>query len=433
MMERTPETAPAPWRPAVECLPRRELDTLQRFALAQAVTRAWGAPWYRERLRALGEVGEGLEPARFQTDVPLTSKADLRAAFTGAWNTGARRPAMLLATSGTTGTRVPLPYTTDDLERWQELAARTLWANGLRPTDTVLLPVPLGLYSGGHGMFAGLRRLGCTVIPLGPAPTPTLVDVLRGGLGLAPTTVVTLPSHMLRLLDSLPAAGIDPADTGLRLASLGAEAWSEEARARIEAGFGLRAVDSYGIGELCGPGVAAECEYRDGLHVWEDAFFVEIVDADGAPVPDGTPGELVLTPLFRETLPLLRYRTGDAAALLPGPCRCGRTHRRITRILHRLDQVLIITGVNVDPGDVERILYRFPWVGQEYALAVEGEHRDALHVQVERHGQQAPPPDAEAQLTAAIRRDMPVRTRVTLCPHGSLERAPGKVQRVIGR
>jgi phenylacetate-CoA ligase len=427
MIERSPN--PAPWRPAVECLPRQELYALQRCALAQAVARAQEAPWQRERLHTLGTVDDTLEPARFQACVPLMSKADLRAAQTAAWNMAARRPALLLTTSGTTGTRVPLPYSSGDLTHWEELAARTLWANGLRPDDTVVLPVPLGLFSGGHGMFGGLRRLGCSVIPLGPAPTPTLIDVLRGGLGAAPTAIVSLPSHMLRLLDSLPATGVDPAATPLRLGSFGAEAWSEAARARIEAGFHIRAMDSYGIGELCGPGIAAECEARDGLHVWEDAFFVEIVDAEGQPVPDGTAGELVLTPLFREILPLLRYRTGDAAALLSEPCRCGRTHRRITRITHRLDQVRIITGVNVDPGDVERILYRFPWVGQEFALTIEGEHGDALHVQVERHGQHAPPADAEAQLVAAIRRDLPVRTRVTLCPHGTLERTPGKAQR----
>jgi len=306
-----------------------------------------------------------------------------------------------------------------------------LWTNGLRPDDKVLLPVPLGLFSGGHGMFGGLQQLGCPVIPVGPAHTPQIADILRGALGVIPTAIVSLPTHMLRLLDSLPQIGYDPAQSPLRIGSFGAEAWTEAARARIEEGFGMRAVDSYGIGELCGPGVGAECEYRDGLHIWEDAFFPEIVDPQtGELAPDGVPGELVLTNLFREVFPLLRYRTGDAAAIIPEPCSCGRAHRRITRISRRLDNVLIITGVNLDPADIENILYSFPWLANEFYLEVGGSHHDELIIHVERKDGATPPADGEAAIANTIRRAYPVRVALRLHEPGQLERLPGKAQRI---
>jgi phenylacetate-CoA ligase len=410
----------------IEHLSRRRLERLQEIALAHLIQRARQAPFFADRLTALGAVGDRLPVAQFREAVPLTTKADLRQARDAAWAQGYREQIVLmLGTSGTTGTRVALPYTAHDVHCWRSLAARTLWTNGLRPGDPVLLPVPLGLFTGGHGMFGGLQALGCRTVPLGAATTPVMAEALRGAFGDPPVGIVTLPSHMLRLLESLPEAGLDPAACGLHIGSFGAEAWTEAARARIEEGFGLYAADSYGIGEICGPGIAAECAHRTGMHVWEDAFLVEIVDANGQPVPDGTPGELVLTPLFREALPLLRYRTGDEAALLPDPCPCGRTHRRISRIARRVDDVLVVTGVNVDPADIERLLYAVPWLGAEFYLRAED---GVLQVHIERRG--ACPPDANEQLVAMIRRDFPVRVHVTLYEAGQLERTPGKARRI---
>ena len=418
----------------IECMPREELDSLQGCLLAQTVRRARRAPFYAPRLAEMSEAQIFLSPEEFQQRVPLTSKQDLRLAGSAAWSAEKNeRMALLLATTGTTGARIALPYTHDDLRRWGDLAARTLWANGFRPQDVVLLPVPLGLFSGGHGMFNGLARLGCTVIPTGPLHTPQLAEVLRGELGVSPTAIVSLPTHMLRLLDSLPQIGYDPASSPLRLGSFGAEAWTESARARIEQGFGLRAMDSYGIGELCGPGIAAECVYRDGMHVWEDAFFIEVIDPQtGEPVPDGMQGELVLTSLFREYFPLLRYRTGDAAAIIPGECACGRTHRRMTRIPRRLDNILIITGINVDPADVETMLYGFPWLANEFYLEAGGTHRDELVLHVERNAGVQCPPEAEKTIADAIRRTYPVRMHVQIHDAGQLERIPGKAQRIRG-
>jgi len=419
----------------IECMPRRELKTVQGCLLAQAIRRAKRAPFFRERLSAIADDITTISPMQFQQLVPLTTKQDLRQAGAGAWAADANtRIAMCLATSGTTGARIALPYTRGDLDNWFTLAARMLWTNGLRPDDVTLLPVPMGLFSGGQGMFGGLRRLGCTVIPVGPVHTPQMAEILRGDLGVTPTAIVSLPTHMLRLLDSLPQIGYDPASSPLRIGSFGAEAWTEAARTRIEEGFGLRAVDSYGIGELCGPGVGAECEYRDGLHIWEDAFFPEIIDlATGEPVPDGTQGEFVLTNLFREAFPLLRFRTGDAAAIIPGPCACGRTHRRITRIPGRLDSVLIVTGVNIDPADIETILYSFPWLANEFYLEVGGAHRNELVVHIERKAGAEIPANDEAKITETIRRAYPVRIILQLHDAGQLERLPGKAQRIRGQ
>ncbi len=421
-------------QPDAEFMPRQRLESLQRTLLAQAVTRATGSVFYRERLRGLRGVIDSLPVERFQEHVPLLTKAELRQAGMVAWVTGTHEHiALLLATSGTTGSRIPLPYTRRDLYRWHQLAARTLFANGIRPTDVVLLPVPVTLYSGGHGMLGGLMQLGCTVVPIGAAQTPVVADILQSALGRPPSAIVTLPSHMLRLLESLPAAGYDPGGSPLRVGSFGAEPWTEASRHRIEDGFKLRAYDSYGIGELCGPGVAAECEQRDGMHVWEDAFFVEIVDpATGQPLPDGKPGELVLTSLFREVLPILRFRTGDASMIIPEECPCGRTHRRIARIARRLDDMLIITGVNIDPIDIERLLYAFPWLGNEFYLEAGGANRDALVVHVERHAGVGAPDNANVLIAESIRRYFPVRTVVNLYAAGGLERLPGKVQRIRG-
>lgn len=436
MLDRLPVTLSAPeiYEPEIECLPEEQLATWREQLLARTVQRALGAPFYRERLAALGEIGDSLPIARFQESVPLTTKQDLRQAREHLWVDEQREHlTLVLGTSGTTGTRVALPYTRHDMEQWHRLVARTLWANGLRPEDTVLLPVPVGLFTGGHAMLGGLLQLGCTVLPTGPLPAAVLAEVLQGALGAPPTAVVSLPSQMLRLLDALPPLGCNPAVLHLRLGSFGAEAWTEAARERLEHGYNMVAMDSYGIGELCGPGIAAECAYREGMHVWEDAFFAEIIDPQsGAPVPDGTPGELVLTSLFREAFPLLRYRTGDEACILPGPCACGRTHRRISRVARRLDNVLIITGVNVDPVDLEPILYAFPWIGNEFYIKASGENHDALAIHVERHPQHAAPTDADAQLIAAVRQHFKVRIAVHLHDAGQLERGPGKAQRIRG-
>lgn len=426
--------AASAYHPEIEFLPRQALDALQGSLLAQAVRQARGAPFFRERLAAFEDVPDLLPLARFQECVPLTTKQDLREARESAWVTAARdHVALMLATSGTTGSRIPLPYTLQDQQQWHALVARTLWANGLRPWDITLLPVPIGLFTGGHAMLGGLLRLGCTVVPIGMVPPPVIIEAFRGAFGPLPTAVVTLPTYLLRLLDALPGLGYDPSSCPLRIGSLGAESWSEAARQRIEEGFGLRAVDSYGIGELCGPGVAAECECREGMHVWEDAFLVEVVDhATGEPVPDGTPGEMVLTSLFREVLPLLRYRTGDETRILPEPCACGRTHRRIARITRRLDNVLIVTGVNIDPGDIEQLLYRLPWLGNEFVLDVGGSNRDALEVYLERNPRVPAPPESEAEVIREIRRHFPVRVIVHLHEPGHLERNPGKAQRIRG-
>ncbi|HOF90078.1 MAG TPA: hypothetical protein PLZ36_18540, partial [Armatimonadota bacterium] len=210
----------------VECMPPPRLAALREALLARAVTRARRAPFFRERLAGFGEVGDRLPLARFQEGVPLTGKQELRAAGARAWAEG-DAPALLLATSGTTGSRITLPYSGGDLRRWHALVARTLWTNGVRADDAVLLPVPLGVFTGGQGMFGGLRQLGCRLIPLGATTTPALADALRGAFGVAPTAIVGLPSHMLRLLETLPTAGVDPAGSPLRIGSFGAEAWTE--------------------------------------------------------------------------------------------------------------------------------------------------------------------------------------------------------------
>jgi len=339
------------YNPPGECMNRPELEALQRRRLQVLLERvAERVPFYRERL-----AGVGVE--RF-ADLPFTSKQDLRDQYPfGLFAVPRQDVARIHATSGTRGKPTLVGYTQTDLETWAELCARLLAAAGARPGETLHVALNYGLFTGGLGIHGGAERLGCTVVPASAGSSRRQLTLMAD---LKPEGLKATPSYAMHLAETAEAEGVDPRSFGLRFGVFGAEPWSEATRATLEERFGFTAYDSYGLSEMLGPGVAFECRERNGLHLAEDHFLPEIIEpGSGRVLPPETEGELVLTSLTKEAYPLLRYRTGDRTALLTDRCPCGRTSVRLARIRGRVDEMVIIRGVNLFPSEVERILLQF--------------------------------------------------------------------------
>jgi phenylacetate-CoA ligase len=425
------------WAPPFETLDREGLEQLQFQRLRATLTRAGRSRHYRRVFAKLGFDPKGFTSLAGLPDLPFTVKDDLRSDDNypyGFLTVRRDRLVRLHSSSGTTGRPTAVFHTRRDLAAWTDLVARSLWMIGVRPGDVFQNMMGYGLFTGGLGLHYGAERLGALTIPAGAGNSRRQIALMQD---FGTTVLHIIPSYALRLIDTFQEAGVDPHDLGLRLAVLGAEPHSEAARRRIEELFGLKAFNCYGLSELNGPGVAFECPEQDGLHLWEDAYLAEVVDPEtGRPLPDGTRGELVLTNLTREGMPLLRYRTRDLTSLRAEPCRCGRTHRRIERITGRTDDMLIVKGVNIYPVQVERVLMRFAEIGSEYLIVLATvNHLDQFTVRAELK------PDAfrgDLQALEALRRriadelrgEILVSARVELLEHGSLPRGEGKAVRV---
>ncbi|MDA0136451.1 phenylacetate--CoA ligase family protein [Solirubrobacter deserti] len=361
------------------------------------------------------------------TDLPFTVKDDLREHYPlGLVTVPHDQLRRIHASSGTRGKPTVVAYSQHDLDVWTEVMAYCMTMAGVRPGMVVHNALGYGLFTGGLGFHMGAERIGALVIPASGGVTTRQALLLRdlGGQVLCAT-----PSYALHIAQGLREAGIE--DLELRIGMFGAEPWTEAMRAQIEAELGLTALNMYGLSEIIGPGVAAECpEARDGLHVMEDHFAVEVVDpATGAPVPDGTDGELVFTTLTKEAMPLLRYRTGDIASLTREPCPCGRPFARMSAVRGRRDDMLIIRGVNLYPSQIEDVLLGVEGVSPHYQLIVERpQHLDELTVLCEGRG-----PDLARRVKHAIREQTGVNVRVQVRPMGEIPRSEGKAVRVIDR
>ncbi|HWR98092.1 MAG TPA: phenylacetate--CoA ligase [Candidatus Methanoperedens sp.] len=434
----TPATCSSPfWDPALESLNRGNLERLQLERLRATLARAGRSPHYRRVFSALDFDPRKISSLAALRELPFTVKDDLRSDenFPYGFLTVRRdRLVRLHSSSGTTGRPTAVFHTRRDLAAWADLVARSLWMIGMRPGDVFQNMMGYGLFTGGLGLHYGAERLGALTIPAGAGNSRRQIALMRD---FGTTALHVIPSYALRLIDTFREVGEDPLALGLRFAVLGAEPHSEAARRRIEELFGLRAFNCYGLSELNGPGVAFECPAQDGLHLWEDAYLAEIVDPEsGRPVPDGARGELVLTNLTREGMPLVRYRTRDVTSLRAEPCRCGRTHRRIERITGRTDDMLIVKGVNIYPVQVERVLLRFAEIGSDYLIVLATvNHLDQLTVRAELK------PDAfrgdlhalealRRRIADELRGEILVSARVDLLEHGSLPRGEGKAVRV---
>ncbi|MGZ0235882.1 phenylacetate--CoA ligase PaaK [Streptomyces sp. CPS1] len=417
---------------AGERLGPEELRTLQLERLRASLRHAYEhVPFYRESFDKAGVRPEDCRSLADLARFPFTTKADLRAHYPyGMFAVPRERIRRLHASSGTTGLPTLVGYTDNDLSMWADMVARSIRAAGGRPGDVVHVAYGYGLFTGGLGAHYGAERLGCTVVPASGGMTARQVRLIQD---LEPGVIMVTPSYMLTLLDEFERQGVDPRETALRAGIFGAEPWTEQMRREIEERFAIDAVDIYGLSEVVGPGVAQECvETKDGLTVWEDHFYPEVVDPiTGEVLPEGERGELVFTSLTKEAMPIVRYRTRDLTRLLPGT---ARVFRRMEKISGRSDDLVILRGVNLFPTQIEEIVLRTPGVAPHFQLRLTREGRmDALTVRAEaRPG--ATPEAREAAVRAIateVKNGIGVSVDVEIVEPESLERSVGKIRRIV--
>ena len=428
------------WDREAECQPPRDRARTQVARLQE--TLAWTrarVPFYRDRL---GD--RRIKSLEDVTCLPFTTKRDLRDLYPfGLFAVPRSEAARLHASSGTRGKPTLVGYTAGDLEIWREVMARALTAAGARPGDLLQIAFGYGLFTGGLGFHQGAERIGLGVLPASSGNTARQCLLLRD---LRPAGICGTPSFVLHIAETLTEQGSTPGELGLRYGMFGAEPWTEGVRRALEAGLGCPAYDVYGLSEIVGPGVSAECEARDGLHIADDHFLPEVVDpADGAPLEPGVQGELVLTTLTKRGMPLVRYRTGDITRLMVEPCRCGRTSTRMARLVGRVDDMLVIKGVNVYPSEVEGALLDLEELVPQYQLIIDRRPTlPRIEVQVEpapafveRWGgfdPAGPAVDALRERVAGrLRAALGLAVDVTLVPARSLPRSEGKAVRVVER
>ncbi|MFJ3903837.1 phenylacetate--CoA ligase PaaK [Streptomyces sp. NPDC090025] len=417
---------------AGERLGREELAALQLERLRATLRHAYDrVPFYRE---AFDKAGVRPEDCRSLADLarfPFTAKSDLRDHYPfGMFAVEQSEIRRIHASSGTTGRPTVVGYTQRDLDTWADVVARSIRAAGGRPGHKVHVAYGYGLFTGGLGAHYGAERLGCTVIPASGGMTARQVQLIQD---FRPEIIMVTPSYMLTLLDEFERQGVDPRATSLKVGIFGAEPWTEEMRREIEERFALDAVDIYGLSEVMGPGVAQECvETKDGLHIWEDHFYPEIVDpVTGEVLPDGAEGELVFTSLTKEAMPVIRYRTRDLTRLLPGT---ARVFRRMAKVTGRSDDMVILRGVNLFPTQVEEIVLRTPGVAPHFQLRLTKEGRlDALTVRAEARPEATPEQRAAAAraIAAGVKDGIGVSVAVEVVDPETLERSVGKIKRIV--
>ena len=417
----------------IEIASRDEIAALQLARLRTSLQHAYdNVAHYRTRFDDSGLTPSDLQSLEDLAGFPFTEKADLRRSYPfGMFAVPRERVMRVHASSGTTGKPTVVGYTKDDLDMWADVMARSLRAHGIRPGDMVQVTYGYGLFTGGLGLHGGAERLGCTVIPASGGFTARQVQIIDE---FRPRAIAVTPSYMLAIADEFARQGLDPRQCSLQIGTFGAEPWTESMRDEIETCFDMQALDVYGLSEVIGPGVSAECvETKDGLHIWEDHFYPEIIDpASGEVLPDGELGELVFTSLTREACPVVRYRTRDLTRLLPGT---ARSMRRMHKVTGRSDDMLIIRGVNLFPSQIEEILLRDDRLSPHYRLEVRRMGRlDELAVVVEARADAA---DDETRAAAGrdLAREVKSRIGISSGVHvvepGSIERSAGKAKRVV--
>ncbi|HEX3347281.1 MAG TPA: phenylacetate--CoA ligase PaaK [Acetobacteraceae bacterium] len=430
-----PDLAPKPGDlEPIEAASRDEIAALQRQRLAWSLRHAYeNVPHYRRAFDAAGVHPDDFRELPDLRKFPTTSKQDLRANYPfGMFAVPRERIARIHASSGTTGKPTVVGYTREDLDTWADLMARSIRASGGRAGMRLHNAYGYGLFTGGLGAHYGAERLGCTVIPMSGGQTERQVQLI---MDFQPDIITVTPSYMLALLDGFRAAGIDPRATTLKVGIFGAEPWTNAMRAEIEQAFGMHAVDIYGLPEVMGPGVANECvETKDGLHIWEDHFYPEILDPEtGALLPDGERGELVFTSLTKIAMPVIRYRTRDLTRLLPGT---ARTMRRMEKITGRSDDMMIVRGVNVFPTQIEELVLRMAELSGHYQVVLTREGRmDAMTVHVEARPEAwaGGPAGVSEALGGHIKELVGVTALVVVEAPGAIERSVGKARRVVDK
>lgn len=420
---------------AIETAPREELQKLQlRRLRATLKNAAENVPLHRERMKAARIKPQDIRSLEDLRNLPFTVKTDLRDHYP--FGMFARPRAKLLrlhASSGTTGKPTVVGYTKKDLDTWSDLMARSMACGGARPGDVVHNAYGYGLFTGGLGAHYGAERLGATVVPMSGGATERQVLLIKD---FGARVLCATPSYALNIAEVAERDGVDLRDSALEIGLFGAEPWSDAMRREIQVRLGLKAVDLYGLSEILGPGVAVECDAQDGLHGWEDHFLFEVIDPEtGRPVPEGQAGELVITTLTKEGLPMIRYRTRDITRVTTSRCACGRTHLRLRRITGRDDDMLIIRGVNVYPSQIEAALVGMRDLAPHYQLVVSRRgNMDELAVEVEAAPSLHASTDAYQRLAEQVRYQIKsmvgVTTDVVVKKPGEVPRSQGKAVRV---
>ena len=425
------------WQPTEETLPIDKLEELQGLRLRNTVERVYeNVPFYRNKLKKLGITPADITSRGDVEKLPFTRKTDLRDHFPfGLFAVPLDRVIRVHASSGTSGPPTVVGYTARDITNWANMMARCLTMVGINNTDVFQNAVSYGLFTGGLGMHFGAELVGAMVIPSGTGGTTKQIEMMRN---YGVTAVHATPSYALYLAETTKELGLDPTrDLPLKTGCFGAEPWSYNTRVILERELGVKAYDSYGLSELNGPGVAFECKEQDGLHFWSDHFIVEVVKPDGTPCKEGERGELVLTSLTKEALPLLRYRTGDVTYMKGSDCACGRTGVRTAKILGRVDDMLVIRGINVFPSQIEHVLMSIPEVGTHFEIVVERiKHLDELTVRCELEqefftGNVEDLQRVIRKVEHALRDTLNVRTKVELVEKGTIARTEGKSKKVV--
>ena len=422
------------FHPQYETLSHEEIKKLQLERLQATVKHCMNSPFYKKRFEEIGLKPEDIKSLDDIRKIPFTTKQDLRDTYPfGIASAPLRQCVRLHSSSGTTGNPTVILHTQKDLDEWSNQVARNLWMVGLRPDDVFQNSSGYGMFTGGLGFQYGAEKLGMLTVPAAAGNSLRQIKFIKD---FGTTALHAIPSYAIRLAEVFKEEGVDPKSTKLHTLCIGAEPHTEEQRRRIERMLGVKAYNSFGMTEMNGPGVAFECKYQDGMHLWEDNYIVEIVDPDTLePVPDGEMGEMVLTTLDRDMMPILRYRTRDLTRIIPGACKCGRTHRRIDRIKGRTDDMFIIKGVNVFPMQVEKILVQYPGLGSNYLITLETiNDNDVMTVEVELEGLETDIyPDLQKMMKdiqRALKDEILLTPQVKLVKKGSLPVSEGKAVRV---
>ena len=417
---------------------REQISALQLERLQATVRHCMNSPFYKQRFEEIGLKPEDIKSLDDIRKIPFTTKADLRDTYPfGMASVPLRECTRLHSSSGTTGTPTVILHTKKDLEEWANQVARNLWMVGLRPDDVFQNSSGYGMFTGGLGFQYGAERMGMLTIP---AAAGNSLRQIKFMTDFGTTALHAVPSYVTRLYEVMQSAGVDPRkDTKLKVLAIGAEPHSEEQRRRIEEMMGVKAYNSFGMSEMCGPGVGFECQEQNGLHFWEDYYIVEIVDPETLePVADGEIGELVLTSLCREAMPLLRYRTRDLTRVLGRTCPCGRNHVRIDRMRGRSDDMMVLRGVNIFPIQIEKILMTFPELANNYLITLTSDaDNDNMTVEVELEELFTDDFRRLQELTNRIQRalkdEILLTPHVKLLPKGTLPVSEGKAVRVVDK
>ena len=414
------------FNPEVETLSEEGLRAIQLERLQKTVRQCMNSPFYQKKFQELSVSPEDIKTLADISKLPFTSKEDLRENYPfGLACVPLKDCVRLHSSSGTTGNPTVVLHTQKDLDEWANAVARCLWMVGSRPEDVFQNSAGYGMFTAGLGFQYGAEKVGMLTVPAAAGNTIRQIKFIKD---FGTSVLHAIPSYASRIYEVMKDEGVDPRkDTKLRVLCIGAEPHSEEQRQRIEQNLGVKAYNSYGISEMMGPGVAFECQEQNGLHIWEDYFIVEIIDpVTLKPVPDGELGELVITTINREAMPLLRYRTRDLTRILPGECPCGRHHKRLARLQGRSDDMMILKGVNIFPIQIEKILLGFKELSTDYLITLETvDSNDIMTIEVELN--QLFTDDynrlksLEREITRQLKDEILITPHVKLVPKGSLQ------------